>query len=217
LHYNSNKEKVDELKKEVECLTDKKVIIVKANISNEKDIENMMFEISRYFVNLTGFVNATTLGFGNIKFEKLEWEDIASQININVKASFDLVKAIIPMMASRKYGKVVFITTQAIEQYNSEWLHYITAKSALDGFSKALAVELSSKGVRVNLVSPGMTETELTSNIPEKVKLLTSAKTPLKRLAKPQDVANAISYLLSEKSDFLTGETIRVNGGQVMI
>ncbi len=217
LHYNSNKSKAEELKREVERLTDKKIIIVKANVINEEDIENMMFEINRYFTNITGFVNATTLSFGNIKFSNLEWEDISSQININIKASFNLMKAIVPMMEVSKYGKVVFITTQAIEQYNSEWLHYITAKSALNGFSKALAVELSPKGIRVNLVSPSMTDTELISNIPEKVKLLTSAKTPLKRLAKPQDIANAISYLLSEKSDFLTGETIRVNGGQVMI
>ena len=76
---------------------------------------------------------------------------------------------------------------------------------------------MAPKGIRVNLVSPSMTDTELISDIPEKVKLLTSAKTPLKRLAKPEDIANTIAYLVSDKSDFLTGETIRGNGGQVMI
>ena len=114
-------------------------------------------------------------------------------------------------------GKVVFITTQYTEQIQSELIHYITAKSALNGFAKALAIELAPKGIRVNLVSPGMTDTELIADVPEKIKLLTSAKTPLKRLAKPKDIANTVSYLLSRQSDFLTGETIRVNGGQVMI
>jgi 3-oxoacyl-[acyl-carrier protein] reductase len=99
----------------------------------------------------------------------------------------------------------------------NELVHYITAKSALNGFAKALAVELAPKGIRVNLVSAGMTNTNLIADIPEKVKLITAAKTPLRRLAEPQDIADTISYLVSDKSDFLTGETIRVNGGQVMI
>ena len=78
-------------------------------------------------------------------------------------------------------------------------------------------MELAPLGIRVNLVSPGMTDTELVSNIPEKIKLITAAKTPLKRLATPDDVAEAIEYLISPKSDFITGETIRVNGGQIML
>lgn len=217
LHYHSNKSKAEELKKELKELTDKKIILIQADITKEEDIQNITFEINRHFEYITAFVNASTLHFGNIKFTALEWQDISSQIDINIKSSFILMKEIVPLMEKFHYGKVVFLTTQATEQFNSEWLHYITAKSALNGFAKALAVELAPKGIRVNLVSPGMTDTELIADIPEKVKLLTSAKTPLKRLAKPQDIANAISYLVSDKSDFLTGETIRVNGGQVMI
>ena len=120
-------------------------------------------------------------------------------------------------MQENKYGKIVFITTQSTEQMQSNLIHYITAKSALNGLAKALAFELAHKGIRVNLVSPGMTNTSLISDFPEKVKLITAARTPLRRLAEPQDIADTISYLVSEKSDFLTGETIRVNGGQVMI
>jgi 3-oxoacyl-[acyl-carrier protein] reductase len=69
----------------------------------------------------------------------------------------------------------------------------------------------------MNLISPGMTDTDLISNIPEKVKLVTAAQTPLRRIASPQDVAGAVSFLASEKSDFITGETLRVNGGQFML
>lgn len=217
LHYNSNKDKAIKLKVELEKLTDKKIVLVKANLLDEKDISNMFFEISRYFDSITALVNSSTLHFGNIKVSNLEYSDISSQLDINIKANFNLIKNIIPLMENNSYGKVVFITTQYTEQMPLELLHYITAKSALNGFAKALAVELAPKGIRVNLVSPSMTDTELISNIPEKVKLLTAAKTPLKRLAKPLDIAEAISYLVSEKSDFITGETIRVNGGQVMI
>ena len=217
LHYNSNKSKVEALKKHLETITEKKIIILQADVRKKDEIKDLVIEIKRYFGRITAFINASMLHFGNIKFSMLEWEDLSLQIDINLKSSFLLMKELVPLMEKDRYGKVVFMSTQATEQFNSEWLHYITAKSGLNGFAKALAIELAPKGIRVNLVSPGMTDTELISDIPEKVKLLTSAKTPLKRLAKPEDVANAIVYLVSDKSDFLTGETIRVNGGQVML
>jgi len=87
----------------------------------------------------------------------------------------------------------------------------------LVGLTKSLAVELAPKGVRVNLVTPSLVNTELTADIPEKMKLLTAVQTPLRRLALTSDVAGVISFLASEKSDFITGENIRVNGGQIMI
>ena len=93
----------------------------------------------------------------------------------------------------------------------------ITAKAALEGFSKALSLELVAKGIRVNLVSPGMTDTPQLSEIPERVRLMAAARVPLRRLARPSDVAGAVVYLASPQSDYLTGETIRVNGGQVML
>ena len=217
LHYHSNKAQANKLKKELEVLTDKRIIVVKADILNDSDVNDMVFELSRYFKKISGFVNASTLHFGNIKLENMEWSDISSQIDINIRSNLNIVKNITPLMQENKYGKIVFMTTQYTEQMPAELIHYITAKSALNGFAKALAVELAPKGIRVNLVSAGMTNTNLISDIPEKVKLITAARTPLRRLAEPQDVADAISYLISEKSDFLTGETVRVNGGQVMI
>mgnify|MGYP006158438393 CR=1 FL=1 len=217
LHYYSNKTLVDKLKNELELLTDKKIIIVKADILNETDVSDMVLELSRYFKNISAFVNASTLSFGNIKLEKLEWDDLSLQLDINIKSNLILVQNLLPLMYGNRYGKIVLLTSQYIEQVPSELLHYVTAKSALSGFAKGLAVELASTGVRVNLVSAGMTNTNLISDIPEKVKLVTAAKTPLRRLAEPLDIANTISYLVSDKSDFLTGETIRVNGGQVMI
>ena len=217
LHYHSNKTKVEKLKKELSALTDKRIVIVGANILKDNEVSDMVFEMSRYFKKISAFVNASTLHFGNIKLENMEWDDVSSQININIKSNLNIIKKIIPLMQENKYGKIVFLTTQYTEQMPNELVHYITAKSALNGFAKALAVELAPKGIRVNLVSAGMTNTNLIADIPEKVKLITAAKTPLRRLAEPQDIADTISYLVSDKSDFLTGETIRVNGGQVMI
>jgi len=216
LHYNSDKKMALNLMHKVSKLG-RKADIFKADITDESQVEELVNFSLRKFRHITALINCATIKVPNIKFPNLEWSDIENHFDINIKGSFNLVKHLVPAMEDRDYGKIIFLTTQYIETPPSELLHYVTAKSALSGFSKSLAVELASKGIRINLVSAGMTDTKLISDIPEKIQLLTSQRTPLKRLANPIDVANAISFLASPDSDFLTGETIRVNGGQVML
>ena len=131
--------------------------------------------------------------------------------------SFNLLKTFVPEWQNNKFGKFIGLTTLLTEQPQPEFLGYISGKAALNGFIKALAVELAPKGVRLNLVSPGMVDTNLIADFSEKAKLLSAAQTPLRVLATPEDVANTISFLASDKSNYLTGETIRVNGGQFML
>lgn len=216
LQYNNNENKAVDLKNELEKYG-VKVYILKADLLNDADYNEVFEFVQRRFNRLSVFVNAATVPLSNVKFDQLEWRDFENQINSNLKSNFLLIQKIYPLMSAQSYGKIVLIATQAIEQPNTEWLHYISAKSALHGFMKATALEVSRYGIRINMVSPGMTDTELVANIPNKIRLLNAAKTPLKRIATPEDIANAIYFLASEESDFLTGETIRVNGGQVMI
>ena len=118
------------------------------------------------------------------------------------------------MMKTNDYGKIVLLSSQYVDQQVNDLSHYITSKAALSAFVKSISKEVASDGIRINLVSPSMTNTQLNADVPEKTKLVTIAKTPLGKLAEPNDVAATIKFLLSEDSDFLTGETIRVNGGQ---
>jgi 3-oxoacyl-[acyl-carrier protein] reductase len=216
LHYNSNKSKVEELNLKISALG-REVALFKADLLNQIEVAEFSQRISRKYPDLIGFVNCSTVNLPNIKFENLEWSDIQKHIDINIKSSFHLLKEILKGFVRQKYGKIVFLTTQAIETPSSEWIHYIISKSALSGFVKSLAIEFAGRGINVNMVSPGMIDTDLVADIPKKVKMLTEAKTPLKRLCTPKDVAEAVSFLMSDKSNFITGETIRVNGGQVMI
>jgi 3-oxoacyl-[acyl-carrier protein] reductase len=216
LHYHSNIRSAKQLKKTIEGMG-RRAIVVKADITSDQQVKAMVDEILRHFSGITVLVNCSTIRIATIRFSDLPWEQIRDHLDINVKGFFTLVKNVFPVMEKEQYGVIIAIITQAVETPSSGWLHYITAKAALQGFSKALAIELAPKGIRVNMVSPGMTETELIADIPEKAKLLTAAKAPLRRLARPEDVANAISFLASGNSDYLTGETIRVNGGQVML
>lgn len=216
VHYHSNKALAEEIKSEIEKIG-RKAIIVNANVKDAIQVDEMMKIVIRKLDTITAVANCTSATLPNIKFNDLEWEIIQEQLDVNIRGSFNILKAVLPIMEENKYGKIINISTLAIEKPNADWLHYITAKSALHGFTKALAIELAPKGIRMNLVSPGMTDTELISNIPEKVKLVTAAQTPLRRIASPQDIAGAVSFLASDKSDFITGETIRVNGGQLML
>jgi 3-oxoacyl-[acyl-carrier protein] reductase len=217
IHYNANKEKADKLK--VELVSDvTQVHIFQGDITNPTKAKEILESVVRKFGTITLIVNCATIKIPNIKIENLEWEDLQKQIDINIKSNFYLAEAAIPYMKENGYGKLIFITTQYTESTPPiELMPYVVAKYALNGFAKSLAVELALHGIQVNLVSPGMTETDLISDIPEKIRLVTAAKAPLRRLAKPQDVAGAISFLASEKADYITGETIRVNGGQLML
>lgn len=217
LNYNSNDKKANELKNEIKN-KGIKVKIFKTDIRDEEQVRKMVDETVRFFGTITVLVNCSTVKIPNIKLSSILWDDFQSHLDVNIKGVFYLMKSIIPVMENQKYGKIIFLTTQYTESTPPpELAAYVTAKSALNGLAKALAVELSPKGITVNLISPGMTETELIADVPEKAKMLAAIKTPLRRLAKPEDVANAVSFLASDKSDYITGETIRVNGGQVMI
>lgn len=216
VHYHSNKILAQKIKSEIEKIG-RKAIVVDADVKDANQVEEMIKVVIRKLDTITVVANCSMSTLPNIKFNDLEWDKIQEQLDVNIRGAFNITKAVLPIMEKNKYGKIINISTQAIEKPNSDWLHYITAKSALHGFTKALAFELAPKGIRINLISPGMTDTELISNIPEKVKLVTAAQTPLRRIALPQDIAGAISFLSSDKSDFITGETIRVNGGQFML
>ena len=216
IHYNKNKALAEEIQAEVEK-NNQKAIIVCANILDDSDIKDMISKGIRAFAKIDFLVNCAATVIPNIKFQNLQWTDFLQQMEVNIKSNFTIIQAVVPEMIKNGYGKIVNIGSLSTEKPNADWSHYITAKSALIGLTKSLAFELAPKGIRINMVTPSLISTELTSDIPEKIKLLTAAQTPLRRLALVSDVAGVISFLASEKSDFLVGENIRVNGGQVMI
>jgi 3-oxoacyl-[acyl-carrier protein] reductase len=216
IHYNQNKQAAENIKTEIEAHGGN-AIVLQADIFKEQDIKEMISKSMRAFGRIDVLVNCAATVIPNIKFQDLVWEDYQKQIELNIKSTFTIIKEIVPLMINNQYGKIINVGSLAVDKPNADWSHYITAKAALTGFTKSLAFELAPKGIRINMVTPGMLSTELTADIPEKIKLLTAAQTPLRRLAMAKDVANTISFLASDKSDFLTGENIRLNGGQVMI
>ena len=215
-HYRSGKQALDATKKAVESLG-QRFRAVPGDLTAPEDLAEIAKECERFSEHLTTLVNCTTPPLVHIDFNALSWEIIQEHLDVNLRGTYLAVKALLPLLSRADNAGIVLLGTQAVETPNKGWLHYITAKSGLCGFGKALALELAPMNIRVNLVSPGMTDTALIRDIPEKIRLITEAKTPLQRLASPEDVAGAIAYLASPAASFLTGETLRVNGGQAML
>lgn len=188
-----------------------------ADIDDQSAVAGMIEKLVRRFGPIAVLVNCATPRIASIKFADLTWGDFEIHLNNQIRGTFNLVTAVVPFMEKQRYGKIINVNSQALDTPSSNWLPYVTAKGALMGFSRALAFDLAPLGIRVNSVAPGMTDTDQIADIPERVRLVTAAKTPLGRLAMPEDVAKAIVFLASDQSDYLCGETIRVNGGQVMI
>lgn len=212
LHYNSN---IDTAK-HLESLINKegrKCLIVKADVSNSSQIHELKNAIFRFNTNIAGFVFCPTPILTSLNFLETPWSEFIKQYSVNVEGFYNIMQTFAPWLVSQKYGKVVVLTSQATEKIVTKWSHYISAKSALEGLAKSTSLELAPYGVRVNLVSPGFTDTDLVANVSQKSKLQIGANIPLKKIATPTDISKIISFLISDASDYLVGETIRINGG----
>jgi 3-oxoacyl-[acyl-carrier protein] reductase len=137
-------------------------------------------------------------------------------LDVQLKGALLMIQQCVPGMAAQGTGRIVLLTSQAIAgQPSLHWTAYASAKAALAMLSRSLAVELGASGITVNCVSPGMTETSMIGDIPEKIQMMTARQTPLRRLARPEDVAGAVAYLVSQDAAFVSGQTLAVDGGLV--
>lgn len=141
-----------------------------------------------------------------------EWDLV---MRVNVKGVFLAARAVFPHMKARGYGKIVNIASEVFFTGSTGFAHYVTSKGGVMGLTRALAVELGPHGIGINAVAPGFTDTEASRRLADVSKYDTS-KTPLGRVGTPGDIAGAVLYLASSESDFLTGQTLLVDGGRVM-
>lgn len=216
VHYFNNKAAAQAAVMAIESIG-RRAFAVNGDLDSELSVTAMVDKVARHFGTITVLVNCATAKIASLGFSDLSWSDFEDHWQKSIRGLFFLIRCVAPIMERNRYGKIVLIGTQYVDTPAINLLPYITAKAALVGFGRSLALELAPKGIRVNIVSPGMTDTDLIADVPERVRLLTAAQTPLRRLTQPSDVAGAVSYLASKHSDFLAGETIRVNGGQVML
>ena len=141
----------------------------------------------------------------------MDWLDIQKQIDVSLKGLFNVLSSAVPIMKKNKSGNIICFSSQNVDSPKSELLHYTIAKSALSGFIKSFAVENAPFGIRANIISPGMTDTDLIMDFPEKVKLVTAAQTPLRRLANSSDISGVVGLMKSVNPDLTNKEIIKIN------
>jgi 3-oxoacyl-[acyl-carrier protein] reductase len=193
-------------------------LLVKSDLGDVGAIERLVKEAVLEFATVSVLVNNASPRINPCRFLESEWSNYQQQLNIQVKAAFELMKWVSPLMAEQKYGSIINISSQVIDgSPTANWSAYALAKEALKSLTKAAALELGPLGIRVNQVAPGMVDTPLIGDIPEKARLMIARQTPLRKLATPEDVAKAVAFLASDDSSHFTGETLRLNGGMVMV
>lgn len=194
-----------------------RALAVQADIATEAGAQALFAAAVKAFGAVSVLVNNASPRINPKPFGATGWDDVQQQMDVQVKGAFLMTSAVTPDMAARKWGRIVNITSQVLDGPPSvTWTGYAMAKGALQVFSNYMAAELGPQGITVNCVSPGMCETTLIGDIPEKAQLMIARQTPLRRLAKPSDVAAAVAYLVSDDAGFITGDTIAVNGGMAM-
>ena len=150
-------------------------------------------------------------------FGDLDWQDYQAQFDGSVGATYNLCKAVVPHLRQRAQGSIVNIVSDLVERPVVPYHDYTTAKSALVGFSRNLAAELGPLGIRVNCVAPGLVyPTQASSATREEFREAIVAATPMRRIARPEDVAGPVLFLASDWSRFMTGQVLFVDGGLVM-
>jgi 3-oxoacyl-[acyl-carrier protein] reductase len=194
-----------------------RALAVQADIATEAGAQALYQAAVKAFGAVSVLVNNASPRINPKPFSATAWDDVQQQMDVQVKGAFLMTSAVAPEMGARKWGRVVNITSQVLDGPPSvTWTGYAMAKGALQVFSNYMAAELGPQGITVNCVSPGMCETTLIGDIPEKAQLMIARQTPLRRLAKPSDVAAAVAYLVSDDAGFVTGDTVAVNGGMAM-
>jgi 3-oxoacyl-[acyl-carrier protein] reductase len=215
--YHSRGERAVELARDIESAGGQ-AIAQSADITDEASVAALFSAALRRFGAVGVVVHAVSPPVHPKSFADLGWEDLKSHIDADLRGAFLLAKACVPTMKAQAYGRIVVITSQVLDGAPTpKWTAYSTGKAALATFARCLAVELGPSGITVNCVSPGMTDTAMIGDIPEKMRMILARQTPRRRLATPADVAAAVAYLVSAEADYVTGETLRVNGGQVML
>ncbi len=173
-----------------------------------KDIVSR-FEKVDVLVNNAGITRDTLL----MRMSEKDWDTVLS---VNLKSVFNCTQAVIRSMIKQRSGRIVNISSVVGQIGNAGQANYSASKAGIMGFTKTVAREVAARGVNVNAVAPGFIDTEMTAILPEKVKDSFIQQIPLGKLGKPEDVAEAVYWLCSDATSYITGQIIHVNGGMYM-
>jgi acetoacetyl-CoA reductase len=188
------------------------VSLHQGNVANPEDcqrvVEEVLAEHGRvdYLVNNAGVTVDKTV-------RKMTVDDWHTVLRVNLSGAFYMTKAVLDHMLDRSFGRIINISSVIGQTGNVGQANYATSKAGLIGFTKSLALEVARKGVTVNCVSPGFTDTDMVADVPEEALDRIIEKIPVGRLGKASEIARAVQFLIDDEASYITGSVLAVNGG----
>ena len=214
INYAGNTAAAEEVKAIIEAAGGQG-LLVQADVANEDAVAAMVKQTVNAFGRIDILVNNAGITRDNLlmRMKEGDWDDV---MNTNLKGIFMCTKAISRVMMKQKYGKIINMTSVVGLTGNAGQSNYAAAKAGVIGFTKSMAKELASRGITVNAIAPGFINTDMTSVLSNQIKDELITKIPLGRLGSTEDVAAAVLFLVSDSANYVTGQTLNIDGGMVM-
>lgn len=210
---------MDGLKETVKLIRDKGGMAecMKVDVTNSEDVKSMASNAVSIFGGIDILINNAAYYYGVKRrpFYEIEEKEWDKMMTVNVKGTWMCINAVFPYMKEKKKGKIVNLASEVFFTGSGGFAHYVSSKGAVIGLTRALAAELGPYNICINAVAPGFTDTEASATVTNLSKYDVS-QTPLKRLEKPEDLTGIVAFLCSDEADFITGQTILVDGGRVV-
>ncbi|KAA0547970.1 3-oxoacyl-[acyl-carrier-protein] reductase [Bacillus sp. BGMRC 2118] len=214
VNYSGSEAKANEVVDEIKSLG-YEAIAIQADVSSAESVSSMVKQVIDTFGSLDILVNNAGITRDNLlmRMKEDEWDAV---INTNLKGVFLCTKAVTRQMMKQRSGKIINIASIVGVSGNPGQANYVAAKAGVIGLTKTTAKELSARNINVNAIAPGFITTDMTDELPAEVKEEMLKQIPLSRFGEPSDIAKVVSFLASEDSKYMTGQTLHVDGGMVM-
>lgn len=214
INYRTLNEDVERLIEELKSYGTN-IVAVKCDISDEEEVKNFIAESKKQLGSIDILINNAGITKDGLLMRMKE-KDFSDVLDVNLKGTFITTREAASIMMKQRHGKIINISSVVGVIGNAGQCNYAASKAGVIGFSKSVARELASRNITVNVVAPGFINTDMTGVLPEKVKESMIQGIPLKRIGEPKDIANAVLFLASDLSNYITGQVINVDGGMVM-
>ena len=211
INYRSGAQAASTIKEEIEA-SGGSAAIIKADVTSEEEFMAAIKTIVDADGQLSYLVNNAGITKDKLAL-RMSVEDFNDVINANLTSSFIGCKGALKVMGKKRFGAIVNISSIVGEMGNPGQTNYSASKGGLNAMTKSFAKEAAPRGIRYNAVTPGFIQTDMTDELKDEVKAQYEKNIPLSRFGKPQEIADAVAFLLSDHSSYITGEILKVNGG----
>ncbi len=188
----------------------------KINLADSEILDTCLKEVAKNHKDISVIVNNAGVTEDNLIF-RMKNEQWNKVIQTNLNSNYQIIKSLLPNMLSKKYGKIIGISSIVGSTGNPGQANYVASKSGMIGLYKSIACEVAKRNINVNIISPGFISTSMTENLSSEQKESYLSRIPMSRFGKPEDIANLVYFLVTDDSSYITGQNFHVNGGMLMV